>query len=32
MGGRGQSALPEIFHQEIFADLPGKEGQGRKGK
>ena len=23
---------PEVFHQEIFDDRPGKERQGKKGK
>ena len=32
MGGQGEEYSPDTFHQEIFADLPGKEGQGRKGK
>ena len=32
-GGRGTECQsgPRIFHREIFADLPGKRGQGRKG-
>ena len=30
--GAGVRVPPDIFHQEIFAELPGKEGQGRKGK
>ena len=31
MGGVGR-VPPDIFQQAIFADLPGKEGPGRKGK
>ena len=30
--GGGAECTPDIFHQEIFADLPGKKGLGRKGK
>ena len=31
-GGGGDRVPPDIFHWEIFTDLLGKEGQGRKGK
>ena len=30
-GGAGGRVPPYIFHREIFADLPGKNGQGRRG-
>ena len=30
--GEGGRVPPDIFHREIFDDLPGKEGQGRKLK
>ena len=32
MGGRGESAPPEISDREIFADVSGKKRQGKKGK
>ena len=30
--GGGGRVPPGIFHREVFADLPGKKGQGRNGK
>ena len=30
--GRGGQSAPDIFHQEIFADLSGKKGEGKKWK